>query len=129
MDHEKPRVLNVGQCDFDHATIERLLAVEFGAVVSRAAGAAETLESVRKGRFDLVLVNRVLDADQTSGMDLIRELQHNPETRGTPVALVINLPEAQAEAVTLGAKQGFGKNALNHAETRARLASLLGDSA
>lgn len=126
MSANKPRVLDVGQCDFDHGNIERMLSGEFGAEVERAAVTEEAFEAVQGGRFDLVLVNRVLDADGASGLDLIRRLQSHEGTRVTPVVLVSNYVEAQDAAVALGARRGFGKGALANLETREQLASLLG---
>ena len=128
MNRNKPRVLNVGHCDFDHGNIARVLAEEFDAGVERAATIEKAFEAVRAGQYDLVLVNRVLDADGSSGLDLIRRMQSHEETRGTPVALVSNYADAQDAAVALGAQRGFGKDALSKPETRDRLASLLGPS-
>src|SRR4051794_39605209 len=55
-----PRVLNVGQCGFDHRTIATSLGRQFGAVVERADTLDEVRDALGRGRFDLVLVNRVL---------------------------------------------------------------------
>jgi len=121
----KPCVLSVGQCDSDHENIRRVLSDEFGADVERAGVADEAVRAVQAGRFDLVLVNRILDADGASGLDLIRRLQSDGATRATPLALVSNYPEAQDSAVALGAQRGFGKDALTSSETRDRLATLL----
>ncbi len=56
-------VLDVGQCDFDHANISRMLSERFGAEVQQVATCEEALRAVQNGLFDLVLVNRILDAD------------------------------------------------------------------
>lgn len=125
MNTNRPRVLSVGQCDFDHGNIERLLVEQFGAEVERAAIGGDAFQAVRSGRFNLVLVNRILDADGSSGLDLMRQLQSDSETRGTPMALVSQHLEAQDAAVALGARRGFGKGALTGPETHAQLASLL----
>jgi len=125
MSARKPRVLNVGQCDYDHGNIRRMLSEGFGADVERAADTEEAVRAVRAGHFDLVLVNRVFDADGSSGLDLIRQLQSDEATRATPLALVSNYTEAQETAVALGAQRGFGKDKLASPETRDQLASLL----
>ena len=119
------RVLDVGQCDFDHGNISRLISEEFGADVTRAATSEEAFRAVQAANYDLVLVNRILDADGASGLDLIRRLLSHDETRTTPVMLVSNYADAQDAAVAVGATRGFGKNALTSAETRDQLASLL----
>ncbi len=125
MSANKPRVLDVGQCDFDHDNISRMLSEEFGAAVKQAATGDEAFRAVRAGHYDLVLVNRVLDADGASGLDLMQRLLSNEDTRATPTMLVSNYADAQDAAVALGATRGFGKNALTSPETRDQLASLL----
>ncbi len=125
MSANKPRVLDVGQCDFDHDNMSRMLSEEFRAEVKRAATGEEAFRGVQAGHFDLVLVNRILDADGASGLDLIQRLLSNEDTRATPTMLVSNYANAQDEAVALGATRGFGKNTLTSPETRDQLASLL----
>ena len=125
MSTNEPRVLDVGQCDFDHDNISRMLSEEFGADVKRAATAEEAFRAVRAGLYDLVLVNRVLDADGASGSGLIQRLLSNEITRATPTMLVSNFAEAQDAAVALGAIRGFGKNTMTSSETRDLLAPLL----
>ncbi len=126
MNANPSNVLIVGQCDFDHGNISRMLQEVFRATTSRAATAKETFKAVRADRFDLVLVNRILDADGTEGLDLIAKLKSDAETRSTPVALVSNYADAQDAAVAIGAERGFGKDALTSPATRDRLAALLG---
>ena len=126
LNDNKPTVLDVGQCDFDHDNISHMLSEEFGAHVKQAATGEEAFRAVRAGLFNLVLVNRVLDADGASGLDLIQRLLSNEDTRATPTMLVSNYADAQDAAVALGATRGFGKNTLTSAETRDQLASLLG---
>lgn len=104
-----PRVLDVGQCGYDHGSIARHLRASYGAEVAAADSAGAALASLRAGEFDLVLVNRVLDADGSRGVDLIRAIKADPELARIPVMLVSNYAEAQAEARELGALAGFGK--------------------
>lgn len=119
----KPRVLDVGQCDFDHGNISRVLSSRFGAEVERCHFADEALRAVENKTYHLVLVNRVFDRDAYEGLKLIERLglggangldfpDHRP-----PVMLVSNFPDAQAAAVKAGAVQGFGKAALETEET------------
>jgi CheY-like chemotaxis protein len=118
-------VLDVGQCSFDHGNISRMLSEACGAEVEAAATSDDALNAVRSGRYDLVLVNRVFDADGSSGLDLIERLQSDQQTRATPVMLVSNYADAQDQAEAAGARCGFGKDALSAPETRERLLSLL----
>ena len=111
---DKPRILSVGQCSFDHASIVRHLGQVYGAEVAGADSKGQALTTLRAGQFDLVLVNRVLDADGTSGLDVIRAIKADPELAGTPVMLVSNYQDAQSEAQSLGALPGFGKADLRH---------------
>jgi CheY-like chemotaxis protein len=111
---DKPRILSVGQCSFDHRLISRHLRKMYGAEVAGANTIGEALVTLRAGEFDLVLVNRVLDGDGTSGLDVIQAIKAEPELAGIPVMLVSNYHEAQTEAQTLGALPGFGKTDLLH---------------
>lgn len=119
------RVLDVGQCGFDHPRIKQMIESTFGASVDRAHTAAETLDLAQQTSYDLIMVNRILDADGDSGLELIKSLKENSATSSTQVMLISNYSDAQHEAVRAGAVQGFGKNAINAAETKEVLSGLL----
>lgn len=119
------RVLVIGNCNPDHAALSVLLKRGFQADVVRAHGAADALAELYRGRFDLVLVNRILDRDGSDGLELIRAIKAAPESTATPVMMLTDFPEHQARAVAAGAESGFGKAELQAAETRARLARFL----
>ena len=125
MNANKPRVLDVGQCDFDHDNISRMLSEEFGAEVKRAATGEEACRAVRAEHYELVMINRILDADGASGLDVVQRLLSNEDTRAIPTMLVSNYPDAQDAAIDLGATRGFGKNTLTSTETHGLLAALL----
>ena len=74
------------------------------------------MERLRVERFDLVLINRKLDADYSDGREIVRSIKQDSELAETPVMLVSNHDEAQQEAVELGAEYGFGK--LEYADPR-----------
>jgi CheY-like chemotaxis protein len=120
------RVLSVGQCFADHSGITRVLRGSFGAEVIASDSAQDALEKLREGSFALVLVNRVLDADGSSGMDVIGAIQAEESLRSVPVMLVSNYEDAQAEAVQTGAVPGFGKAALGQPHMLARVKPYLG---
>ena len=119
------RVLDVGQCGPDHATIRRYLTRHFNCEIAQAHSADDALAQLKNGRFDLVLVNRKLDADYSDGMEVIRQIKSNPQTADVPVMLVTNYPEHQDAAVDAGAVRGFGKLEYDKPETRERLAAVL----
>jgi CheY-like chemotaxis protein len=119
------RVLDVGQCSPDHWSIKHLVEGELGGEVVQAHHLADALELLRGGGFALVLVNRKLDADYSDGLDVIRQIKADPQLAATPVMLVSNYPESQAEAVAAGAEPGFGKAELRSAATREKLAAAL----
>ena len=85
----------------------------------------QALEQLRQETFALVLVNRVFDADGSSGLDLIRALKAEEPLRDVPVMLVSNYEEAQAQAVQAGAALGFGKAALGQPHMLARVETYL----
>ena len=82
MDH--PRILSVGQCGLDHGKISRALRRSLGAEVHGADTFDEALRSLRSESFDLVLVNRITDADNVGGVDLVRTLKADPDLAAFP---------------------------------------------
>lgn len=119
------RVLNVGQCAMDHGTIRRLIEQNFEARVVPADSGDEALAQLRAGVYDLVLVNRKLDADYSDGLDVLRAIKADAALAALPVMLVSNYPDAQAEAVAAGAVPGFGKAHVSSPETLERLQTYL----
>lgn len=122
----KKKVLNIGQCAADHTAIRWLIQQNFDAEVVPAKNLAEAQKHLSSQTFTLALVNRVLDADGSSGMAVIHGLKDDERTRSMPVMLVSNFPEAQREAENTGAAPGFGKATLNQPETLERLKAFLG---
>jgi CheY-like chemotaxis protein len=121
------RVLDVGNCSVDHASIRGLLTRHFDVDVVQAHGLEDTLRALQSGQVDLVLVNRKLDQDYSDGIEVIRQLKANPATSGVPVMLVTNYPEHQDAAVAAGARRGFGKLEFDKPTTRERLEAILID--
>jgi two-component system chemotaxis response regulator CheY len=119
------RVLSVGQCYADQSAIARTLQKHFQAEVEAAATADEALTAARQQPFDLVLVNRVLDADGSSGLDVVAQIKSDEQLKQLPIMLVSNYEEAQREAVGQGALPGFGKAALGQPHMLARLEAFL----
>jgi CheY-like chemotaxis protein len=117
------KVLDVGQCQADHWAIRRLLEGKFAASVAQAHSAREALDQLRAEPFDLVLINRQLDADGSAGLDIIRAIKTDPTLKSTAVMLVTNYADVAAEAVAAGAEPGFGKASLTAPETIERLAN------
>ena len=117
------RILDIGQCGYDSGQIEALLTRVLGATVDHSPTKADAMSRCAKNSYDLILVNRLLDYDHSSGLDLIRDLIDGGTT--IPIMLVSNLAGAQDSAVELGAIRGFGKAELNSPETVARLQSIL----
>lgn len=119
------RVLDVGQCVPDHTTIRSYLTRNFNCEVVQTHGMDDTLEQLKNGGFDLVLINRKLDADYSDGIEILRKIKADPAIADVPVMLVTNYPEHQELAVTAGAIPGFGKLEYNKPETLAKLSAVL----
>ena len=119
------RVLDVGQCGPDHASIRRFLTAHFDVHIDKTHGSSDTLEALRAMPYDLVLVNRKLDRDYTDGIEIIKQIKADPALAATPVMLVTNYPEHQQAAVAVGASRGFGKLEYAKAATFERLAEFL----
>ncbi len=120
------RVLDVGQCVPDHASIRTMLEANFDVEITRAHLPADTLSQLRTGKFDLVLINRKLDEDYSDGIEILKEIKADPKIAATPVMLVTNYADHQAAAVAAGAEYGFGKLEMAQAETLERLGKFLG---
>jgi CheY-like chemotaxis protein len=119
------QVLDVGQCGPDHAAIRHLIEQNFAAQVIQAHGPEDTLACLAREKFDLVLVNRKLDADYSDGVEIIRRIKASPDLAGTPVMLVSNYAEQQQIAVQAGAVAGFGKLELGDPQTLEKLRQFL----
>lgn len=119
------RVLDVGNCSADHAAIRHLVENAFDATVSRAHGAHDALAALHAERFDLVLVNRLLDRGG-EGIQVVTSIKNDPSLADVPVMLITNYEEHQRGAVAAGAEYGFGKSELQAESTRERLAKFLG---
>ncbi len=120
------RVLDVGNCGPDFASIKGFLTENFDCTLEQAHGPEDALAALRGGDFALVLINRKLDRDYSDGIEILRQIKEEPELKDTPVMLVTNYPEHQDTAVALGAERGFGKLELAKPETMEKLQPILG---
>ncbi len=119
-------ILNVGQCQPDHNSIRRFIRAEFGVEVEYCADISAAMKRMCEERFDLVLVNRIIDATLDEGSELIQQLKESEFLRDVPVMRVSNFDSAQLAATDLGAVRGFGKAHLEENETRELLRQYLG---
>ena len=122
------KVLDVGQCNADNYRITELLKQHFEVQVDRSHSLSNAVESATKTTYDLILINRLLDADGSGGMDVLASLKLNPSSAEIPVMIVSNYQDAQDLAVQNGAVAGFGKAELDSAETLAKLKQYLSDA-
>jgi CheY-like chemotaxis protein len=107
----------------DHGRLSATLAKLYDADVIAVDSALGAVERLVREQFDLVLVNRVFDADGSPGLDFIRALKKSePEV---PVMLVSNYADSQREAAAAGALPGFGKAELGEAKMHACLREVL----
>ncbi len=118
------RILDIGQCDHDHGLLTKL-ATKVDAQIVRAFTAKDALEKLDTETFDLVWVNRMLDADNSFGIEIVKKLKSDNKFSHLPVMLISNFDEAQAEAQKHGALSGFGKDHLNEPTTEAAIRSAL----
>ena len=126
MPESNQRVLSIGQCGMDHGFLSRLFQSEFGLAVDGASTLREAERLLQAGTYALILVNRKLDLDGSSGLPVLESLlEQHP---GIPAMLVSNYPDAQQQAIELGAAPGFGKAQLHQPETLNRIRMALGPS-
>ena len=109
-----PRVLSVGQCGADDYGMRTFLRTHVpGATVDASDSSEEALAALRSASYDIVLVNRIFDADGASGLALIRQMKAAHDLAAIPVMLISNHASAQRDAITAGALAGFGKAELD----------------
>ncbi len=120
------RVLDVGNCGPDHATLTKFFTKHFDCEVAQADRADDALVQLKASPFDLVVVNRKLDIDYSDGIDVIAQIKADQQTASVPVMLITNYPEHQDSAVSAGAIRGFGKLELNDQATIDRVQAILG---
>ena len=125
----KRKVLDVGQCNADNSRISQLLQKHFDAQVDRSHSLDEAVKAATSTAYDLILINRLLDANGSAGMDVLASLKSNPASTDIPVMIVSNYQEAQDQAVQNGAVAGFGKAALDSTDTLEKLSQYLSDPA
>ena len=122
------RVLDVGNCGPDHASIRNYLTNHFDVEIVQSHGLADTMSELRTSHFDLVLINRKLDADYSDGIEIVRAIKTESKTQHVPVMLITNYPEHQDAAEAAGAHRGFGKLEFDRPETKEKLAAILGNA-
>jgi len=120
------RILDVGNCAPDFASITRLLTSHFDCQVEQAHSPEETLSKLRAGQYDLVTINRKLDRDYTEGVEILKAIKADEQISAVPVVLITNFPEHQDAAVALGAERGFGKLEYEEPATLEKLKAILG---
>jgi CheY-like chemotaxis protein len=119
------RVLDVGNCDHDHALIRGMLTEHFDVVVDRAASVEDAIDRMRSRHYDLVLFNRMIDSNGREGIELVRQAKADGLLAAMPVMMISNLREAQEACVAAGGQRGFGKAALKESSTIELLAAYL----
>ena len=121
MNQPRPRVLDVGNCDPDHASIRRMLAGAFDIDIDRVMFVREAIDALSRKSYDLVLVNRLIFADGSDSLPLIEHMKKDERLRDVPVMMVSNFDDAQRRAMAAGAVRGFGKADLGDPATIAKL--------
>lgn len=119
------KVLSIGQCFADQGAMRRTFQKHLGAEVVSVDDGDEALASLRSETFALVLVNRVLDADGSSGLEVLRQIKADEKGAAVPVMLVSNYEDAQRQAEQAGAVRGFGKAVLGQPAMLARVRPFL----
>ncbi len=110
-------VLDVGNCDPDHAMISHMLHRHFDIRLDRVMFVDEAIQRMKSQLYKLVMVNRLIFADGSPGLDLVRRVAADSELNRVPITLISNFEEAQKAAIEAGAVRGFGKDSLMAPQT------------
>lgn len=111
------RVLDVGNCDPDHAMISQMLRANFDVHIDRVMFVDDALARMRENRYDLVLYNRLVFEDSSEGIQLLKQAKADPVLKNVPIMMISNFEDAQAASVAAGAEPGFGKKSVSAAST------------
>ncbi|MFK7778965.1 MAG: hypothetical protein QM501_12735 [Gimesia sp.] len=120
------RVLSVGQCVPDSNSLVRFLTSHFDVDIELSDVEIDTIKKIENQSYDLVLINRKLDADYSDGIELIQKIKSLTDVKPCTMMLISNYPEYQDEAVQAGAEYGIGKNEYQNPESVERLKPYLG---
>lgn len=111
------RILDVGNCNPDHAMLRMILERHFNVTIDRVMFVAEALEHMRATQYALILFNRLIFEDGSEGLALVHQAKADPAIKTAPMMMISNYPEAQSAATAAGAVPGFGKSKLAKPET------------
>jgi two-component system chemotaxis response regulator CheY len=119
------KVALIGHCGPDSSYLRMAVSSAERGVSVVMADDEQELSHVLSDGVDLLLFNRELGwgFDESLGVDVIRRLRvKHPDVK---MMLVSNYPEAQAEAVKVGALPGFGKREIGSAKVKDLIQSAL----
>ena len=121
------KVLDVGQCDYDHNNIKNVVkdACNGSTVWAHTKEEALKILSGNPNEFSLVTINRLLDKDHSEGMETLIAIKNNPELSHIPVMIISDFEEAQNKAISAGGVKGFGKTSLKTKEARNKTVELV----
>lgn len=108
------RVLSVGNCAYDQSNLQRVLKQHFRVEIDSADDAVSARKMINENDYNIVLINRVFDSNNESGIEFIKQLKKNESE--IPVMLISNFDEYQQQAMAEGAVQGFGKSSIGRPE-------------
>ena len=117
MASQPARLLDVGNCDPDHAMIRRMLTENFDVTIDRVMFVDQAMEKLKANRYDLVLFNRLVFDDGSEGIELLRRTKADATFAGVPMMMISNFPEAQAASQAAGGVPGFGKASVSTPKT------------
>ena len=119
------KVALVGHCGPDGSYLRSAVTGSVRGTSVLMIDEAARLEKALSDGVDLILMNRQLDwgFDTEEGVELIRQLRtKHPNVK---FMLISNYPEAQQDAIAVGALPGFGKREIGTARVTELLKSAL----
>lgn len=120
-----PRILDVGNCSADRASLRRTLQQQWDVELVSVDDGAAAIRELIAGPFQLVMINRLLDCDGSEGLNVLRAIKSDPRLASIPAMLITNYAEHQKLAIAEGAIAGFGKRELGTTELRTKIRHII----
>ncbi len=104
------KALIVGLCYADAQSLRKPLESQFSLTSLDVTKTEEAKNILRQRKVDIIFISRVLAGDKSSGLDFLKYIKINHPK--IPAILLTRFPDAQKQAIELGAQAAFDMDLL-----------------